>query len=123
MMKRGTLLLTLACGLTLVLAVSADPAWACPNCRGTIENTGMDPGTGQASGLPHGFNSSIYAMLTGLCAVLGAVVGMIVRTVRSTDARNVAPAPPPGGFAPNVAPVAGGAADGAEAPAATSKQN
>ena len=94
-------------GVAAVLAfglLSADPAWGCPNCKGTIENTAMDPNTGQAHGLPSGFNNSIYAMLTGLCAVLGAVVGMIVRTVRGTDARNAPP--PPGGFTPTIVPAA-----------------
>ena|SRR5687767_15398045 len=86
-MKRSILLLAV---LTLVLGPAAD-AFGCPMSKDSVGNNDGamigDPGEGGGGGgLPAGFNSNVYYMLTGLSVVLGGVLGMIVRTVRASDA-------------------------------------
>ncbi|HEV2292816.1 MAG TPA: hypothetical protein VGR35_03120 [Tepidisphaeraceae bacterium] len=79
-MKRWIPLLT----VLLTLAVTS-AALACPNCKDSITNTAAG---GVSSGLPAGFNYSIYFMLLGLFAVLGFVGFTIVKAVRASDAHS-----------------------------------
>jgi hypothetical protein len=80
--------------LTAVLTLApAAAATACPMCKDSVkENTGVvigDPGEGGGGGgLPSGFNTNVYYMLSALGIVLGGVLGMIVRQVRGADVRN-----------------------------------
>ena len=74
----------------LLLSVLLMLAWtsaalACPNCKDSIANTAE---SGTSSGLPAGFNYSIYFMLLGLFAVLGFVGFTIVKGVRASDAQS-----------------------------------
>ena len=72
---------TLLLALLLALA-QAGVASACPNCKASIP-TGS---TEANAALPNGFNWSIYMMLGSLAVVGGAVVRMLVREVRKSDA-------------------------------------
>ena len=74
-MRRRTLAATV---LTLAL-LPAGWASACPNCRDSIPNSDAP----QATGLPGGFNHSIYFMLGALGVVGGLVIRMIVKETRS----------------------------------------
>lgn len=82
--------------LSFVLAVGAatPDASACPNCKDSIGTAASeDTGTGGPSaGLPGGFNTSVYIMLTAFAGVLG-FVGF-------TLYRGVIGAPSPRGFSP-----------------------
>lgn len=77
-MKRFTPLLSVV--LTLVFTGAAI---GCPNCKDSIANTAAG---GVSSGLPAGFNNSIYFMLAGFFCVLGFVGFTIVKAVRASDA-------------------------------------
>ena len=69
----------------LVLAPAAI-AEACPMCKDSVPNSTADA----PAGVPGGFNVSIYYMLAGLFTVGGLVIGMIVKSVRATDASHAA---------------------------------
>ena len=70
---------TLAATALALVLLPAGLASACPNCRDSIPNSDAP----QATGLPGGFNHSIYFMLGGLFAVGGFVVRMIVKESRN----------------------------------------
>jgi hypothetical protein len=94
-MKRSTLLIAAA---VLSLAPVAN-VFGCPMCKDSVGNKdeaiiGTPGEGGGGGGLPGGFNSNVYYMLTGFSVVLGGVLGVVVRTVRSTDAQQH----PTGGF-------------------------
>jgi hypothetical protein len=80
-MKRWTPLLS----VLLTLAITG-AALACPLCKDSIANTAE---SGTSSGLPAGFNYSIYFMLAGLFGVLGFVGFTIMKGVRGSDAARV----------------------------------
>ncbi len=65
--------------LLIVLASSA-AAFACPNCKDSIPQTGAEA----AGNLPGGFNASIYTMLIGLFSVMGLVGTIIVKGIRGS---------------------------------------
>ena len=76
---------------TFVLAVlltlaPAAVAVACPMCKDSVPNSTADAPTG----VPGGFNVSIYYMLAGLFTVGGLVIGVIVKGVKSTNASHAA---------------------------------
>ncbi len=75
-MKRWNYWLT----VLLVLAPAAI-AEACPSCKESIANTNAQ----DAAGVPSGFNYSIYYMLISFFTVLGLVVGVIVKGIRSAN--------------------------------------
>lgn len=82
---------TLALATLLMLAVTT-AASACPMCKDSVPNPESEAATNGSmgaptSGLPGGFNTSVYMMLLSLFATLGFVSFMIVKNVRSTDAR------------------------------------
>ena len=69
---------------TLAVAASAPFVDACPNCKdsipmGSSENSG---GGDSSGGLPGGFNTSIYVMLSAFVGVLGFVGFTLYRGVR-----------------------------------------
>jgi hypothetical protein len=87
-MTKITRSLVLLAAMTAGLSTSATSA--CPMCKESIPN---DEGTGGAggpggnmggpsSGLPSGFNSSVYLMLGGLFCTLGLVGFTLVRGIR-----------------------------------------
>jgi hypothetical protein len=86
-MKRITPLLA----LFVVLAFTG-VASACPMCKESISDTpaaagpGGPNGMGGGTGLPTGFNYSVYILLGGFLGTLGLVTGVIIRTVRATPA-------------------------------------
>ena len=83
--------------LTLVLALgafAAPTASACPSCKDSIGTAASDEtgAGGPSAGLPSGFNTSVYIMLTALVGMLGFVGLTLYRGVRGT--------PMPRGFSP-----------------------
>ncbi len=109
-MKRWMPLLSVALLLSVAVVASA-----CPMCKDSIPNaTGPGGGAAPPSGgspvtggsLPHGFNTSVYSMLIGFFTVLGMIIGIIVRGVRTSVANTsiVAGAQSQHGF-PVVAPA------------------
>ena len=79
MTRRPTLFL--ACLTLLAFASLAD---ACPGCKESIAESLSSGGPGGPTpGLPSGFNYSIYFMFAGLFSVLGLVMGIVVKGVRS----------------------------------------
>ena len=76
--------------IALLLALSA-PAFACPMCKDSVGNddatatAATGPGGsmgGPASGLPGGFNTSVYIMLLGLFGTMGLVGWTVVKGIR-----------------------------------------
>jgi hypothetical protein len=65
----------------LIVLALCGIAYACPNCRDTIANTGAD----DAASLPAGFNYSIYWMLLGLLGALGIVARTIYKGLQGTS--------------------------------------
>ena len=70
-------------GLMLLPSLAA----ACPMCKDSIPNSDAQ----QAAGLPGGFNFSVYYMLVGLFVTIGISTTVIVKGVRSTNARIALP--------------------------------
>ena len=69
--------------LALILAVApAGVVSACPNCKASIPTGSAE----KTASLPSGFNWSVYLMLAGVFGVGGAVVRMLVREARRSDA-------------------------------------
>jgi hypothetical protein len=73
-MRRWTPLLT----VVLVLSLHATLALACPNCKDSVGNSDAQ----SASGVPGGFNHSVYLLLSAFLVVLGSIVTMIVKVAR-----------------------------------------
>ena len=78
--------------LTTIAAIAATvlPAAlsvACPMCKDSIPNSDAQ----QAAGLTSGFNFSVYYMLVGLFVTIGISTTVIVKGVRSTNARITLP--------------------------------
>ena len=69
--------------MLLMTVLPAVAAVACPMCKDSIPNSDAE----RAASLPGGFNFSIYYMLAGLFAVMGLMGFVIVKGVRSTNAR------------------------------------
>lgn len=67
----------------LVLLLLASIATACPMCKDSIPNSDAE----QATGLPSGFNFSIYYMLFGLFATMGLIAMVVTKGIRSANAR------------------------------------
>ncbi len=69
-----------------VLAWSAT-SLACPMCKDSIADTAAgninDPTL--QTGLPSGFNSSVYLMLIAVFSMMGLVIGVIARGIRSAN--------------------------------------
>ena len=79
----------------VLLVGLADMSRACPSCKDSVAEGGVDGGPGGPTpGLPAGFNYSIYTMLIGFFSVLGLVTGIVVKGVRSAEIDS----PRPGGF-------------------------
>ena len=79
---------TIALSLVLVLALTA-AASACPACKDSVGNDEAAVGTGgnmgtPGSGLPGGFNTSVYFMLCGFLGTLGLVSFVVVRGIRGS---------------------------------------
>jgi hypothetical protein len=75
-------------------ALLATPAQACPGCKDSIGGDTATTGGGDAttpSGLPGGFNTSVYLMLGGVFGTMGLVGWVVVKGIRTPSAR-------PGGF-------------------------
>ena len=72
--------LTLALTLLLTLA-SATVSSACPSCKNSIPNSDAQT----ATGVPSGFNFSVYYMLVGVFGVAGVLVTMLVREARRSQ--------------------------------------
>jgi hypothetical protein len=88
-MRRTT---TVALASLLSLAPAA-ATLACPYCKESIPSS-----EAQAAGaLPGGFNLSVYFMLVAFGVIMCSVVGVIVKSVRQTNATTVLP---PSGFEP-----------------------
>ncbi len=88
--------------LTLALAVGivAPPASACPNCKDSIGTAASDEtgAGGPSGGLPGGFNTNVYIMLSTLLGVLGFVGFTLYRGVRGAPrARGFDTLPPRSG--------------------------
>ena len=68
----------------LAIAAQADFASACPNCKDSIPMGASDNSGGgdPSAGLPGGFNTSIYVMLSAFVGVLGFVGFTLYRGVR-----------------------------------------
>ena len=77
----------------MALVLTTSIASACPMCKDSIGNdeskaaaampAGLDGTQGPTSGLPGGFNTSVYIMLATFFGVLGLVSLTIVRGARS----------------------------------------
>jgi hypothetical protein len=86
--------LLLAAAVTLGVLAFAEPAAACPMCKESVENPDGTAGPedpAMASGLPGGFNKSVYLMLGGLFGTMGLVGWVVVKGIRTPSVR-------PGGF-------------------------
>jgi hypothetical protein len=74
----------------VVVLVLAGVASACPMCKDSISDTAAVPvngmGGGPQSGLPSGFNVSVYLMLFSAFGVMGLVAHVIVKGVRDANA-------------------------------------
>jgi hypothetical protein len=70
-------------GFILTSVLPAGLAVACPMCKESVPNSDAP----QASGLPGGFNFSVYYMLIGLFLTMGLIAGVVVKGIRSTNAR------------------------------------
>jgi hypothetical protein len=75
-MKRHTWIAFVACTL-----LPAAMALACPMCKDSIPNSDAQA----ATGLPSGFNVSVYAMLIGFLATLGLATTVIAKGIRNTN--------------------------------------
>lgn len=87
-MKRWTTPLLAA--LLLNAGFFATPASACPGCKDSIGNDAATTGGGDgttSSGLPSGFNTSVYLMLGGLFGTMGLVGWVVVRGIRTPSSR------------------------------------
>jgi hypothetical protein len=77
----------------VVVLVFTGIASACPMCKDSISDTAAVPiggmGGGPQSGLPSGFNVSVYMMLFSAFGVMGFVAHVIVKGIRET---NIGPA-------------------------------
>lgn len=73
-MRRWTILTTL-CLVLLLCGI----ALACPDCKDSVANTDARNATNVAAG----YNLSIYVMLGAFFAVLGLVLRVLVKAVRS----------------------------------------
>ena len=82
--------------LTLILAVltMSHSAQACPSCKDTVANGdasasgGGDASSGMSgSGVPSGFNTSIYLMLGAFLGVVGLVSVTLIRGARASSPR------------------------------------
>lgn len=60
--------------------------FACPMCKDSIGSS-ENAAPGQASGVPAGFNHSIYLMLAAFLVTIGFVATGLIKTIRSTDAQ------------------------------------
>jgi hypothetical protein len=102
-MKRFTPLLLAV--LLLHAGVLVTPASACPGCKDSVGSDdaavtagGGDPTT--PSGLPGGFNTSVYLMLGGLFGTMSLVGWVVVKGIRTPSVR-------PGGFPVEKRPTEG----------------
>ena len=79
---------TFAAALLAVVGF-ASAASACPMCKDSIKDTAAVPlngmGGGPSSGLPSGFNVSVYLMLVGAFGVMGFITRVIVKGVRDAN--------------------------------------
>ena len=87
MTRRTTFLLA---ALLLNASLFAPAASACPGCKDSVgadmgTTGGGDPTT--PSGLPGGFNTSVYLMLGGLFGTMGLVGWVVVKGVRGPSSR------------------------------------
>ena len=80
-MKRWITILSMS-----VMVFATHAALACPMCKDSIGSS-ENGAPGHASGLPAGFNNSIYLMLAGFLVTIGFVATGLIRTIRSTDAQ------------------------------------
>jgi hypothetical protein len=64
----------------VIVLVLTGVAAACPMCKDSIPNSDAQ----SAGGLPSGFNQSVYLMLVSFLSVLGLMVGIIWKGVKST---------------------------------------
>jgi hypothetical protein len=62
-----------------ILAIQVT-AVACPNCKDSVASTDAQSSTG----VPGGFNNSVYLLLGAFLTVLGLLAGGIWRAVRTT---------------------------------------
>ena len=77
-MRRWTWTSILAVGL--ILAIHAVAA-ACPMCKDSIPNSNSETPTG----VPSGFNFSVYYMLISVFACMGLIIGIIYKGIRSSN--------------------------------------
>lgn len=84
----ASLLLALA-----VFTARVDVASACPNCKDSVGTASAEAsGVGdENAGLPGGFNTSIYVMLTAFVGLLGFVGFTLYRGIRSTSTTQAVP--------------------------------
>ena len=71
-------------------ALLATPASACPGCKDSVGNDTATTGGGDAttpSGLPGGFNTSVYLMLGGVFGTMGLVGWVVVKGIRTPSSR------------------------------------
>lgn len=78
-MRRWTLLLS----VLLVLAW-AGALLACPMCKDSIPATDAQ----EPTGVPAGFNYSVYTLLLGVFAVMGMVGFVVVKGIRGDTSRH-----------------------------------
>lgn len=83
-MRRWTPYLSL-----FILFTLAATSFACPMCKDSIADTAKgnfnDPAA--QAGLPSGFNFSVYYMLIAVFSMMGLVIGVIAKGIRSTHTR------------------------------------
>ncbi|MDB5294720.1 MAG: hypothetical protein JWO31_703 [Phycisphaerales bacterium] len=89
--------LVLLASIVLTAGAFAAPASACPSCKDSIAmGSSEDTGTGGPSaGLPGGFNTSVYVMLTGLIGTLGFVGLNLYRAGRGVTEAHATVRPEP----------------------------
>jgi len=75
-MKRWTPLLIVLITLTIHAVASA-----CPMCKDSIPNSNSETPTG----VPSGFNFSVYYMLISVFACMALVIGVIYKGIRGSN--------------------------------------
>ena len=76
--------------LVLNALLFAPAASACPGCKDSVNSDMGTTGGGDAttpSGLPGGFNTSVYLMLGGIFGTMGLVGWVVVKGVRTPSSR------------------------------------
>lgn len=75
---------SIICFVLLAPLIVCEAANACPTCKETLANTAaMGEASQDGAGVAAGFNLSIYLMLGAVFIVMGSVVRLIIRTVRT----------------------------------------